>query len=359
MKKVAVINKVEVRVRQFIEDIQHPNQKKKINVNDLESQLRIHIEDYFDMDGYTLFYGVIERLVEENVLTPILNKQTNGRYPALPLFYWVNIKKEITKWDRLEMLKLNDQFDFSYYERHPEWQTEEEWSRIKNLYTFLKSSQSRQTVSLEERSLELFGHEKFLTDNELFPEGKGFLQRIGVSMDDLKSTKMGEPFVFWMKTGVQMADIKRVLIVENLSFFHTCVQLLEEDILDYEPDLIIYGEGKKIERSFSFFFKLFPEDSYLFYYAGDLDAEGYSICMRLIDKYHECTIQPALKIYRKMLECREQANLETGQVRNEAHRDRFFAWFTEEEQDSLIELWTAKKRIPQEVLTIETWRRWT
>ncbi|QFK71464.1 permease [Pradoshia sp. D12] len=356
---MAVINKVEVRVRQFIEDIQHPQQKKKLNVNVLESQLRIHIEDYFDMDGYTLFHDVIERLVEENILIPILNKQTNGRHPALPLFYWVNIKKEITKWDRLEMLKLNDRFDFSYYENHPEWQTEDEWFRVKNLYSFLKSSQDRQIVSLEERSLELFGHEKFLTDSDLFPEGKGFLQRIGVSMEELKSMKFGEPFVFWLKPGVQIADIKRVLIVENLSFFHTCVQLLEEEILDYEPELIIYGEGKKIERSFSFFFKLFPKDSsYLFYYVGDLDAEGYSICMRLIDKYQECTIQPALKIYRKMLDCMDQANSETGQVRNEIHRERFFSWFTEEEQNSLNELWATKNRIPQEVLTIETWRRW-
>ena len=352
------MNKVELRVRQFIENIQHPKQKKKININVIESELRIHIEDYFDMDGYTLFYGTIERLTEEGVLTPILNKQTNGRHPALPLFYWVNIKKEISKWNRLEMLKLNDRFDFSYYERHPEWQTEEEWNRIKNLYTFLKSAETRQIVSLEERCLELFGHEKFLTDNDLFPEGKGFLQRIGVSMEELKSTKFGEPFVFWMKPGVHTADIKRVLIVENLSFFHTSVHLLEENLLDYEPELIIYGEGKKIERSFSFFFKLFPKGNYLFYYAGDLDSEGYSICMRLIDKYQDCTIQPALKIYRKMLDCKEMANSEIGQVRNELQRDRFFSWFMDEEQISLNELWEDRKRIPQEVLTIETWRRW-
>ena len=355
---MVVINKVEVRVRQFIENIQHPKQKKKININVIESELRIHIEDYFDMDGYTLFHSVIEKLVEENVLTPILNKQTNGRHPALPLYYWVNIKKEITKWDRLEMLKLNDRFDFSYYERHPEWQTEDEWIRIKNLYTFLKSNENRQIVSLEERSLELFGHEKFLTDIDMFPEGKGFLQRIGVSMEELKSMKFGEPFVFWMKPGIQTSDIKRVLIVENLSFFHTCVHLLANDQLDYEPELIIYGEGKKIERSFSFFFKLFPKENYLFYYAGDMDAEGYSICMRLMDKYQDCTIQPALKIYRKMLDCKELAKAETAQIRNELQRDRFFSWFTEEEQISLNELWAEKKRIPQEVLTIETWRRW-
>ena len=114
------------------------------------------------------------------------NNQYNGKTPALPLYYWVNIKVQEAKWDRLEMMKLSDQFDFSYYERHPEWQTEDEWNRIQNLYTFLKSSQERETVSLEERSLELFGHEKFLIDSDSFPDGKGFLARMEYQKTNLK-----------------------------------------------------------------------------------------------------------------------------------------------------------------------------
>ena len=49
------------------------------------------------------------------------------------------------------MMKLSDQFDFSYYERHPEWQTKDEWNRIQNLYTFLKSSQEREIVSVRRK----------------------------------------------------------------------------------------------------------------------------------------------------------------------------------------------------------------
>ena len=208
-------------------------------------------------------------------------------------------------------------FDFSFYERHPEWQTKEEWARIQNLYTFLQSDEEREVVSVEERSLELFGHEKFLRDGELFPEGKGFLTRIGISEESLKIVNLGEPFVFWMKQGKEMKDIQRVLIVENLSFFHTSIKLLEADQLDYEPELIIYGEGSKIERSFSFFFRMFPTKPYLFYYAGDLDAAGYGILIRLMEKYPEYSIQPALKIYRKMLDCIEQRNdQKQGQTQN-------------------------------------------
>lgn len=356
---MSTIDIIETRVRGFIADIQHPKQRKKINSNDLEYQLRKLMDDYFEMDGYSLFYSAIQTLQGEGQLSPIQNNQYNGKIPSLALYYWVNKKVQADKWDRLEMMKLSDQFDFSYYERHPEWQTQEEWQRIQNVYTFLKSSQKRDIVSLEERSLELFGHEKFLIDSDSSPDGKGFLTRIGLSEDQLKVVNYGEPFVFWLKQGKEIKDIQRVLIVENLSFFHTSIKLLEDNQLDYEPELIIYGEGTKIERSFSFFFRMFPPKPYLFYYAGDLDAAGYGILIRLIEKYPECSIQPALKIYRKMLQCLDQKNdQKLGQTQNLQYRDIFFQWFTDEEQALLGQLWQENKRIPQEVLTVETWRRW-
>jgi len=352
------MNSVEAQVRRFIEDIQHPKQKKKINLNDLEFQIRLQTEDYFDMDGYSLFYEAVRKLEEEGHLTAILNNQQNGKTPTLPLFYWVNVKKEESTWNRLQMMKLSDQFDFSYYERHPEWQTNDEWQRIEKLYKFLQTSEQRETISIEERSLELFGHEKFLTDDKLFPEGNGFLQRINITTEQIKAIKEGEPFVHWLKSGKEIKDIKRVLIVENLSFYHTSIKLLEKNELDYEPELLIYGAGKQIESSFSFFNRLFPPNEYLFYYVGDIDAEGYSIFNRLMKRYSEYSMQPALKIYRKMLDCKDQANDQLRQKENESDRDAFFSWFTEEEQALMMTLWKTKKRIPQEVLTIETWGRW-
>ena len=352
------MNRVETQIRGFIEDIQHPKQKKKININDLEFQIRQQMEDYFEMDGYSMFYDAIRLLEEEGQLTAILNKQQNGKVPSLSLFYWVNVRKGESTWDRLQMMKLSDQFDFSYYENHPEWQTDAEWQRIENIYRFLHSNEERETISIEERSLQLFGHEKFLTDEKLFPEGKGFLQRIGVTIDQIKAVKEGQPFVHWLKPGKDIKDIKRVLIVENLSFYHTCIKLMERNQLDYEPELIIYGAGKQIESSFSFFERLFPPNDYLFYYAGDIDAEGYSIFVRLKKRYDNYAMQPALKIYRKMLDCREQANDQMKQVENENDRDDFFSWFTEDEHAIMIDLWRNRKRIPQEVLTLESWGRW-
>ncbi len=322
----------------------------------MELQLRKQMEDYFDIDGYSLFYEAVQKMIEEGLISPILNKHHNGRTPSLPLTFWVNTKRPESKFDRLEMLKKSDLLDFSYYERHPEWQTADEWERILKVYDFLCTESEREVVSLEERSLELFGHEKFLIDSDAFPQGKDFLRRIGLSAERLKAAKYGEPFVFWLKRGCDVKDMKRILIVENLSFFHTCISLLESEQLDYEPELVIYGEGKKIEKSFPFFFRLFEEKPYLFYYAGDMDAEGYSILVRLMNKYPDCSIQPALKIYRRMLAFQNRTNTMGDQVKNEEHRESFFSWFTEEEQTAMMQLWQDGLRIPQEVLTIETWR---
>lgn len=144
------------------------------------------LEDYYEMDGYSLFYEAIQSLQIEGQLTPIHNNQYNGKTPSLPLYYWVNVKAQADKWDRLEMMKLSDLFDFSFYERYPEWQTKEEWRRIQNLYAFLQSSQEREIVSLEERSLELFNHEKFLIDGVSFPDGKGFWLELAYQKSSLK-----------------------------------------------------------------------------------------------------------------------------------------------------------------------------
>jgi hypothetical protein len=60
------------------------------------------------MDGYSLFYRAVETLQAEGQLIPIQNNQYNGRTPALTLYYWVNIKVQENKWDRLAMMKLSD-----------------------------------------------------------------------------------------------------------------------------------------------------------------------------------------------------------------------------------------------------------
>jgi len=80
---VGTIDIIETRVRGFITDIQHPSQKKRINLNDIEFQLRKLMDDYFEMDGYSLFFKAIQTLQAEGQLIPIQNNQYNWKTPAL------------------------------------------------------------------------------------------------------------------------------------------------------------------------------------------------------------------------------------------------------------------------------------
>ena len=90
---MSTIDIIETRVRGFISDIQHPNQKKKININDLEIQLRKLLDHYFEMDGYSLFYQCNRDIARRRTTDPNSdNNQYNGKTPALALYYWVNIK---------------------------------------------------------------------------------------------------------------------------------------------------------------------------------------------------------------------------------------------------------------------------
>lgn len=176
-------------------------------------------------------------LEQEGIIQAIKTKATNGRMPPLHAFYWLLPKTAVPTWDKLEMLRLSDHLDFSYYKRNPEFQTQHDWKIALKLYVFLQGASNRMFVSVEERSLELFDQEKFLVRG-----GAKILNQFGISLEQLKARRRGEAFVSYLRPGVSLHAIKRVLISENLSFYHTA-------IAKSRADLIIYGQGKKIENS--------------------------------------------------------------------------------------------------------------
>jgi hypothetical protein len=342
---------IEKHIRSHLTEVRRKHNRVKINIIQLEYIIRNKTKSYFDLGGYFQFCAGINRLENASVLVPLKTKQTNGRTPLLALEYWLNPIAQSQQWSSIERLKLSDELDLSFYNRNTEWQTQAEWDRIKAVYLFLKTADTRQVVSLEERSFELFNEEKFLTE-----EGKGFLFRVNLSAAQLRTHTLGEPFVFWLKPGVQLSAIEQVLIVENKPFFHTCVKLLNQNALDYSPDIVIYGEGKKIESSFSFFYDLFIQKTYSFYYVGDMDPEGYNIYARLAAKFKAANILPATSIYKRMIRSINQANRYINHDENNTHRDFFISKLQDEAcAKAILALWERKRRIPQEALTIETW----
>lgn len=333
--------------------------KKRINIAELEklviSQLNSFAE-YQILGGYENFYKSILRLKKDGVLVPMKKNIPNGRDPSLPLHWWYSPPQTESNWEAIKMLQMSDKLKLNTYKSNPVLQTENEWNRIMTVYHFLNNSSNREVISREERSLELFGDEKFLSEKE----GKAFLLRIGLTLDDIKAEVHGEPFVFWLQPGKELVDVNTILIVENKSFFHTCVKLMRRNKLVLNPQVIIYGEGKHIENSFSFFFDMFPKDDYQFYYVGDIDPEGWGIYYRLSQNFPQVNIKLAVPFYKKMIEISKR-DISVNHYENNYHLIFILAELIsrgEKELELVInKLWNQKKRIPQEVLTIETLTR--
>lgn len=343
-------------IKQYVIGKQSIKRKIKINIVQMENDIRTAVADYYDLGGYQEYYGAVKALETEGIIQPIKASGVNGRVPSLHAQYWILPRVVPDTWDPLQMIKLSDRISLSYYKRHPEWQTPEEWARVERVHEFLKTAEERQWVSIEERSLELFGDEKYLSE-----EGSSFLRRLGINPGLLKAKRWGEPFVYWLRPGTLISEIHEVLIVENLSFFHTAVALQKQNrLITTEPDIIIYGEGKKIESSLSFFYELFPKDRpYNFRYVGDMDPEGYGIFYRLHHGYKEACIGLATDIYEAMTKFHEQAVPFDNQSKDPKHLTFMLQQFPS--NSNITELvrtyWDQNKRIPQEVLTVETWRK--
>ena len=126
-----------------------------------------------------------------------------------------------------------------------------------------------------------FYDEKFLKNRKETAKGKyGILNRLKLDYNDLKMKKYGEMFIYWNR-GVK--DPKNIIILENHSTFFTYKKVAENkgNILGFVPDALIYGEGKKIENSFSFLEEIADINNVEILYFGDIDSEGFGIYYRL------------------------------------------------------------------------------
>jgi len=339
-----------------------PQQRRKLDTNAAEVYIRSSYAEsshYQDAGGYVKLHSAILDLLQQGRLEAMSSAQSNGRQPHLKASYWIIPHKTKSTWDMLQMLKMSDRMQLHKYREQPHLQTSEEWKRIERVYHFLQERDRRQWVTREERALELFQEEKWLSSEN----GLQFLRRLGLGLADLKAKVYGEPFVYWPRPGIPLSEAKQVLIVENLSMFHTCKRALEQgiDLLGLLPDAIIYGEGKKIEASLPFYKEIFSQSNIQLLYSGDIDPEGWSIYARLRTKFPEYPLQLAAAIYGYMAELPDMALQSiAGQQANEMHYSTILkelelaANISEQAIETIKQCWTSQTRIPQEVITIET-----
>ena len=146
---------------------------------------------------------------------------------------------------------------------------------------------------------------------------------------------------------------KTILIIENKDTFWTIVKAIQKLKIE-NIYMIIYGEGKKILKSFSFIeeFKIDSKDN--IYYFGDIDFEGINIYVSLKEKYNKYNISAYTKGYETILDIEKTPEkVRKNQNINQDKIERFISEFDKKYKDKLIEIFNNKKYIPQEVFNYE------
>ncbi|WP_229522013.1 hypothetical protein [Paenibacillus monticola] len=312
------------------------------------------LSDYEDVGGFNAFASAIQELLADGYLVTII-KSKKYKASFLDAVYWLPATAPISYgWSEANKLRVHDQgIDLHYYANHPEKQTTDTWNKIERVYAFLRTVKDREFITKEERSLELFDQEKWLSNSE----GQQFLHNLGLTLDSLKAVNSREPFVYFAP--YQTTPIRTILIAENKSFFHSGKRLMQSasSICGISPDMLIYGEGWKITSSLLFLEEL-NIDPYqtVLLYVGDLDKAGWDIYGNLKLKYSHLNLQLALPIYEHMMKQSQQVyDFIPEQTCNPKHLEIVLQEVSAvKDLKVFIErLLSDNKRIPQEVLNYE------
>lgn len=321
---------------------------------------RITLENLLKKESdapYTLQYSRILQLMESGKIKPLKASGTNGKKPALYREYWL-LEEKKDYHALTEELKYNLVPDISidYYLSHPDiYEQDREWVLL--LSEYLRSSKEKleHPESVNERSFEIWGREKFLTREQ----GKRILKRCGVDIESVNIYRTAEPLAYYSHTRKVPQNL---LILENKDTFYSMRRhLMEEnkEILGMHIGTLIYGAGKGILRSFQEFdlcAEPYMKDAgNKIYYFGDLDYEGIGIYERLAETARShWEIIPFKQAYEAMLKkAGEKKELpDTKEQQNRNILDQFFSYFGENCVKEMKRILENEKYIPQEILNI-------
>ena len=323
---------------------------KKVTLDEIEKAYKI--TDYRDL------YLLIEKLINNNEIEPIKNSGGNGKKPTLYKRYRiVNEEEDLSGYiDELDY-KLVSRFNISYYKKNIKKYIEHR-KYILLLNSFIKNNEEmlRIPLSMNERSFQIWGREKFLQKEE----GKLILKNLGIDLKYLNYYDTSEPLAYYSRS---KKSPQNILIVENKDTYYTIRKYLinsSSTILGVDIDTVIYGGGKGIIKAFNDY--EISVEEYLtnknntIYYFGDLDYEGILIYEGLFTKYREkYSIKLFVNGYIKMLEKVDRLNIilpltKEGQNRNIGNS--FIDSFSENYRNKIIKILDDNYYIPQEIINI-------
>ncbi len=309
-------------------------------------------------EAYADQYRYILSRIEKNELKPVKTSLLNGKTPALHTSYWINEQQpDYSRQEQELKFAMVPAICTDYYLNHPKvYLQEERWVKLLNQYFLDTQDDVLEYASINERSFQIFGREKFLQREQ----GRKILSHCGVSLEQLHVYHTTEPLAYY---SADKGTPQTVLILENKDTFYSMRKSLidgTKHIFGEKIASLIYGAGKGIYRSFEdFSFSVEPHinaaENRILYF-GDLDYEGIGIYEHLAASFggtHE--IAPFVQAYRNMTRKagrRGYAELpDTSDCQNRSLSGHFFSYFTKEDQAEMQKILTMGKYVPQEILT--------
>ncbi len=288
-------NKIRQAAEAFLSAVERAR-RRTFALDELEAHVQAALgpEAYVEAGEYQALAAVVQALVDEDRIAPIRARGPNGRNPPLYRGYRLAPARP-PEAPAADLVGLHPRIDRTGLRRLGGQDAGP--VRAVSEYLFAHPGRSdRPAVPRNERSLEIFGDEKFL---ERRP---GFLRALGLELADIHTLEVREPF--FHRRFDPPGPV--ALILENLATFWSVCRVLESEAAwrwGPRPALVIYGEGKKILRSIGFL-EVFPEVERVAYF-GDLDPEGVGILAGLREREPRCV--PAEPLYRGLLRQQRRA----------------------------------------------------
>lgn len=169
---------------------------------------RISLEDIFVKHpdkAYGGIYDLIRGQLDAGVLRPVKASGTNGKSPALYREYWVVEKpKDYSALEEELKYGLHPLISVDHYLSHLEtYEQDRVWVRMLSDYLKDRRSSLEHQGSVNERSFEIWGQEKFLTKGP----GKKILKRCGLDLSLLNVYETVEPLAYYSYTRQALQDL--------------------------------------------------------------------------------------------------------------------------------------------------------
>jgi hypothetical protein len=316
------------------------------------------IQKIYKTETYDVLYRVVADLIKEEMLFPVKSSGGNGKKPTLYKKYRI-LKKNTDNSELLDEInyKLSPKLSIEYYKVHiDKYKDHREY--ILKLSDFITSKQHllREPVSMNERSFQIWGREKFLQKEG----GKAIVKNLGMELGELNYYDTSEPLAYYSKCKETPQDI---LIIENKDTYYTMRRYLiggSENIIGEDISTLIYGGGKNINKA-SNDFKISVEDYVsdsrnTILYFGDLDYEGIIIYEGLYELFSkEYNIMPFMSGYKKMIDKAKAESIclpKTKEGQNKNISEIFLTEFDKEYRNQIEKILKDGLYIPQEIVNI-------